>query len=39
MVHRPDIAPCLHRSPPIEGTGQRRLVLVIDSAREPSDQP
>lgn len=25
-------APCLHRSPAIEGTGQRRLVLVIDTA-------
>jgi hypothetical protein len=29
---RPGVhAPCLHRSPPIEGTGQRRLVLVIDT--------
>jgi hypothetical protein len=25
-------APCLHRSPPILGTGARRLVLVIDTA-------
>lgn len=24
-------APCLHRSPPIEGGGERRLVLVIDT--------
>lgn len=24
-------APCLHRSPPIEGTGEARLVLVIDT--------
>jgi hypothetical protein len=29
--------PCLHRSPAIEGTGQRRLVLVIDTARGPPD--
>jgi len=27
-------APCLHRSPPIEGTGARRLMLVIDTVRE-----
>jgi hypothetical protein len=25
-------APCLHRSPAIDGTGERRLVLVIDTA-------
>jgi hypothetical protein len=25
--------PCLHRSPPVEGTGARRLVLVIDTIR------
>lgn len=24
-------APCLHRSPPIEGSGMKRLVLVIDT--------
>ena len=24
-------APCLHRSPPIEGTGEQRLLLVIDT--------
>lgn len=30
--------PCLHRSPPIEGSGERRLVLVIDTpARHPDD--
>ena len=23
--------PCLHRSPPIEDSGERRLVLVIDT--------
>lgn len=27
----PDHEPCLHRSPPIEGTDARRLVLVIDT--------
>jgi hypothetical protein len=26
-------APCLHRSPPVAGTGERRLVLVIDMLR------
>jgi hypothetical protein len=26
-------APCLHRSPPIEGSGEVRLVLVIDTVR------
>ena len=27
----PGHKPCLHRSPPIEGSGERRLVLVIDT--------
>lgn len=27
-------AACLHRSPPIEGTGERRLVLVIDTPQK-----
>lgn len=30
-------SPCLHRSPPIEGTGQRRLLLVIDTPRPCDD--
>lgn len=31
--------PCIHRSPPIAGTGERRLVLVIDTpARVPAGQ-
>lgn len=31
--------PCIHRSPPIAGTGQKRLVLVIDTpARAPAAQ-
>ena len=31
--------PCIHRSPPISGTGQRRLVLGIDTpARAPAGQ-
>ena len=25
--------PCLHRSPPIAGTGERRLLLAIDTPR------
>ncbi len=29
--------PCLHRSPPIEHSGERRLVLVIDTARPDSE--
>jgi hypothetical protein len=28
-------SPCLHRSPPIAGSGVRRLVLVIDTADQP----
>lgn len=28
-------APAIHRSPPIEGTGGRRLVLVINPGRQP----
>lgn len=28
-----------HRSPPIEGTGQTRLVLVLDPVTEPKDEP
>jgi hypothetical protein len=32
----PDHAPCLHRSPPIEGSGERRLVLVIDTPLKSS---
>lgn len=31
----PGHAACLHRSPPIEGTGARRLVLVIDTPQRP----
>jgi hypothetical protein len=31
-------APCLHRSPPIAGTGMRRLVLVIDTADKSIEQ-
>jgi hypothetical protein len=27
-------SPIIHRSPPIAGTGQRRLVLVINPAQE-----
>lgn len=31
--------PCIHRSPPIAGTGEKRLVLVIDTpARAPAGQ-
>lgn len=30
--------PCLHRSPQIAGTGTRRLVLVIDTARPDAEQ-
>ncbi|MEM7026154.1 MAG: DUF1826 domain-containing protein [Pseudomonadota bacterium] len=29
----------LHRSPPIEGTGETRLVLVLDPIADPQDQP
>lgn len=29
--YAPDHPPCFHRSPPIEGSGQSRLVLVIDT--------
>lgn len=29
----------LHRSPPIEGTGETRLVLVLDPVAEPEDHP
>lgn len=32
----PDHPPCLHRSPPIEGSGERRLVLVIDTPLKPT---
>ncbi len=28
----------LHRSPPIEGTGETRLVLVLDAVNEPEDE-
>ena len=28
----------LHRSPPIEGTGETRLVLVLDKVTEPDDE-
>jgi hypothetical protein len=31
-------ATVLHRSPPIEGTGERRLVLVIDTPRRDLDE-
>lgn len=31
----PDHPPCLHRSPPIAGSGARRLVLVIDTPAKP----
>ena len=30
-------APLLHRSPPIEGTGEPRLVLVLDQASDPNE--
>lgn len=30
-------ARCLHRSPPIEGTGETRLVLVLDPVFDPED--
>jgi len=33
---RPDLG-LLHRSPPIEGTGQTRLVLVLDPVDDPED--
>lgn len=29
-------APAIHRSPPIEGSGEMRLILVINPSREPS---
>lgn len=29
----------LHRSPPIEGTGETRLVLVLDPVADPENQP
>ena len=29
----------LHRSPPIEGTGETRLLLVLDPILDPEDQP
>lgn len=29
-------APAIHRSPPIEGSGEMRLILVINPGREPS---
>lgn len=29
----------LHRSPPIEGTGETRLVLVLDPVADPDEQP
>lgn len=35
-TYAPDHPPCLHRSPPIEGSGKRRLVLVIDTLLRPS---
>lgn len=31
-------APCLHRSPPIEGSGEARLVLVIDTPMRATEQ-
>ena len=31
-----DNAPAIHRSPPIEGSGETRLILVINPGREPS---
>jgi hypothetical protein len=33
----PDHPPCFHRSPPIEGINQRRLVLVIDTPLQSKD--
>jgi Protein of unknown function (DUF1826) len=30
--------PCLHRSPPIEGSGEARLVLVIDTPMRATEQ-
>ncbi|MEL6208235.1 MAG: DUF1826 domain-containing protein, partial [Pseudomonadota bacterium] len=29
----------LHRSPPIEGTGEARLLLVLDPVNDPEDRP
>ena len=29
----------LHRSPPIEGTGEARLLLVLDEVQSPGDEP
>lgn len=37
LAFGPGHAACLHRSPPIEGTGARRLVVVIDTAQKPAD--
>ena len=34
----PDLG-LLHRSPPIEGTGETRLVLVLDPIDDPADEP
>lgn len=31
----PAHAPCMHRSPPIEGSGEARLVVVIDTPLKP----
>jgi len=35
-LFNPDHAPCMHRSPPIEGSGEARLVVVIDTPLKPS---
>lgn len=35
---KPD-AGLLHRSPPIEGTGEARLVLVLDAVDDPDSEP
>ena len=32
-TYAPDHSPCFHRSPPIEGTGETRLMLVINPGR------
>ncbi|MEM7211141.1 MAG: DUF1826 domain-containing protein [Pseudomonadota bacterium] len=40
-THWPEapISGLLHRSPPIEGTGETRLVLVLDPVEDPSAEP
>ena len=40
-THWPEtpISGLLHRSPPIEGTGETRLMLVLDPVNDPADEP